>query len=84
MSNYQCSVLPITLYGLEAFALPAEQRHKVAVAYNNITRKVFRVGRLVLVQCLLASTEFKSTDFLIDKRRLLLGHECLSSVSSLL
>ena len=80
--NTRC--LPILLYGLESFQLSFVQKRRIKVAYNNIVRRIFNLGRFVSVRNVIAFIGAKPADIAADERRLLLVHECWFSLSSLL
>ena len=76
--------MPILLYGLESFPLSFVQKHRIAVAYDNIIRHIFNLGRFVSIRDVIAFIGSKPADIVADERQLLLVHECWFSLSSLL
>ena len=72
--NTRC--LPILIFGLESFHLSFVQKCRKAVAYNNIIKLIFNLGRFVSVRNVIAFICSKPADTVADERRLLLVLEC--------
>ena len=68
--------LPILLYGLESFHLSFVQNDRIAVAYDNIVRHIFNLGRFVSIRDVIAFIGSKLADIVADEWQLLIVHEC--------
>ena len=64
---------------MECFMLLSEQRRKLRVAFNTVTKRVFKLSRYTSVHDLIVYIGSKPCDNLLDKRCSSLLMSCLKS-----